>query len=129
MFFPIFSFFYFFFFPKLSSYFFCVFFILFFKYRAGWEFSFVVFLKKTLWIATVFPHMVFFLFLWFFLWFFLYFFHNSLCRFYFFLYWAGWEFSFMVFFLKTLWIATVFPHMIFFCYDFFQNCFYQFYYF
>jgi hypothetical protein len=32
----------------------------------------------------------------------------------FFYYWAGWKFSFLVFFFKTLWIAIVFPHKVFF---------------
>ena len=48
----------------------------------------------------MFPYMVFFCF----------FFQNYLL---FFSYWAGWEFSFIVFFFKTPWIATVFSHMIF----------------
>jgi len=163
--------------------------ILFFLYWAGWEFSFVVFSKITLWIATmfpphgfcfvtVFPHVFLFKLslsnLFFQYWagwelrfsfplmfvfqFFL-FFSELFLSILFFYYWDGWEFSFLVFFslkhcgllqcfpvwfffiyffvffqnylcwfyffhielieilallfFKTLWIATVFPHMIF----------------
>jgi len=74
------------------------------------------FTHKTLWIAIVFRHTGFFPF---FLLFFCYeFFQNYLCRFYF-LNWAGWEFSFIIFFFfKTLKIATVFHHMVFFVFVF-----------
>jgi hypothetical protein len=36
------------------------------------------------------------------------------------------EFSFVIFFFKTLWIDTVFLHMIFFCYGFFKIIFVDF---
>jgi hypothetical protein len=45
--------------------------------------------------------------------FFFFSFQSGLCRFYFFSYWAGWKFCFVVFFFKTLWILTMFPHIIF----------------
>jgi hypothetical protein len=47
--------------------------------------------------------------IWFFSFFLWFFFQTGLCRFYFFLYWAGWEFSFVFFSKITLWIATMFP--------------------
>jgi len=62
------------------------------------------FLFKNLWDATVFPHVIFLFFYEFFL--------KLSLSILFFLYWTGWEFSFVVFFFKTMWITTVFPHMI-----------------
>jgi len=61
-----------------------------------------------LWIATVFSHIVFL--------FYFFIFQNYICRF--FLYWADWEFSFVIFFFKTLLIATVFLRMVFFVFVF-----------
>jgi hypothetical protein len=51
------------------------------------------------------------------------FFQNCICRFYFFWYRADWEFILVIFFFKTLWIATMFLQMIFFVFlmIFFQN--------
>jgi len=78
---------------------------LFFQYLAGWELSFN------------FPHN-FFPFILFYskivLFFFCFFFRIVFVDFIFFYYWAGWEFSFLVFFFETLWVATVFPRMVFF---------------
>jgi hypothetical protein len=68
-------------------------FVDFFLYEVGWEFT----------------HMVFFSFLWFFF----VFFPELYLSILFYLYWTGREISFVVFFFRTLWIATVFPHVIF----------------
>jgi len=94
--------------------------IFYFSYWASWEFSFIVFLKKTLWITIVFPDMVFV--------FFNDFFQNYLCQFYFvnIELVENYNYSFSH---KTLWIATVFSYMVYFFhfflfwffYDFFQN--------
>jgi hypothetical protein len=65
---------------------------------------------KILWIATMFSHIVF-------LFYFLIFSKLYLSIF---LYWADWEFSFVIFF-KTLLIATVFLRMVFFCFCFFYD--------
>jgi hypothetical protein len=54
-----------------------------------------------------------FVFFFFFLWIFFSFFPKWFLSILFFLYWAGWEFYFVVFLKKTLWITTIFPHMIF----------------
>jgi len=42
----------------------------------------------------------------------------------FFLYWASWEFCFVDFFFKTLWIVTMFPHMVFVLLQCFLTCFF-----
>jgi hypothetical protein len=44
----------------------------------------------------------------------------------FFLYWAGWKFSFVLFFFETPWIATVFLYIIFFVMIFFKIIFVDF---
>jgi hypothetical protein len=74
---------------------------------------------KILWIATVFFYVVFLF----------YFFIFSKLYLSIFLYWADWEFSFVIFF-RTLLIATVFHHMFFlflFFYDFLRNYLFLFY--
>jgi len=109
---------------------------IFFLYRAGWEFSFVVFLKITLWIATVFPPRTvafptcFFFLLLFPLFFYMFFF--SKIDFFFFLFFFKLSLPIflnielvenlaMQFFFKTLWIATIFPYIVFFSfYDLFH---------
>ena len=75
------------------------------------------FTHKTLWIATIFPHMFFFSF--FCVFFFVMIFSKIIFVDFIFLILSWLEFSFVIFF-KTLWVATVFPYMVFF-YDFFQN--------
>jgi len=51
-----------------------------------------------------------------------FFFQNCFCWF-FFSYGADWKFSFVVFFFKILWIATIFLHMVFF--SFFNDFFFR----
>jgi len=63
-------------------------------------------------------HGFFSLFLWFF-------FSKWSLSILFFSYWAGWEFCFVVFKKKTLWIATMFPYMVFVLLQYFPTCFFS----
>ena len=66
-------------------------------------------------LTTMFPHMFFYRFL-----------SKIIFVEFFFSYWVGWKFSFVVFFFKTPLIAKVFPHMIFFVMIFFKIIFIDF---
>jgi hypothetical protein len=83
--------------------------ILFFYYWTGWEFSFIVFFSEILSIAIVFSHMVFILLQCFFTRFFFSFFFVFFSKF------------FYSFFWKTLEIAIVFLHVIFFLFFFHKS--------
>jgi len=109
------------FFPKIVFFFFFIFLCYFFQncfsrfYFLNIELienAAVVFFFKTLWIATVFRHIVFFFA------FVMIFFLELSLSILFFSYWAGWEFSFVVFF-KHCGLLQCSPTYFFF-YDFFK---------
>jgi len=81
----------------------------------------ITFLTKHSGLLQYFSKWFFCFFMIFFFWFFWFFFQNSLCRFYFFNIELIENLALWFFFFKTLWIATVFPHMFFLNEFFFQN--------
>jgi hypothetical protein len=90
----------------------------------------ITFLTKHSGLLQYFSKWFFFVFLWYlFFGFFLFFFQNSLCRFYIFNIELIENLALWFFFFKTLWIATVFPHMFFLNDFFFQNYFCRLYFF